>query len=40
VPCEVFTGVCPDNPADRTLSFLMIRSRGEGARYEARIIVE
>ncbi len=32
-PFEVFTGACPDNPADRELTFLLLRRKGMTADF-------
>ncbi len=30
---EVYTGLCPDNPADRSLAFILLRIRGQTATW-------
>ncbi|MGC9326869.1 MAG: heparinase II/III domain-containing protein [Candidatus Hinthialibacter sp.] len=37
---EVFTGVCSDNPADQTMSFLMLRAQGNSAEWRANIQIQ
>lgn len=37
---EVFTGTCPDNPADKTMAFVMIRSTGKEAVWKNRIVMQ
>jgi len=37
---EVFTGTCPDNPADKTMAFVMVRSSGKEAVWKNRIVVQ
>ena len=32
-PFEIFTGTCPDNPADRTMTFVLLRARGRNAGW-------
>jgi hypothetical protein len=39
-PFEVFTGTCPDNPADKTMGFVMVRVVGKEAVWKNRIIVQ
>ncbi|MBN2325992.1 MAG: alginate lyase family protein [Candidatus Omnitrophica bacterium] len=37
---EVFTGVCSDNPADETMSFLMLRVHGNNAEWRAHVQIQ
>lgn len=39
-PFEVFTGTCPDNPADKTMGFVMVRAVAKEAAWNNRIIVQ
>ena len=39
-PYEVFTGTCPDNPADKTMAFVMVRSTGKETSWKNRIVVQ
>jgi hypothetical protein len=39
-PYEVFTGTCPDNPADKTMGFVMVRTVGKEAAWKNRIMVQ
>ena len=39
-PFEVYVGLCPDNPADLDLSFLMLRSEGKRAEWKSTIRVK
>jgi hypothetical protein len=32
-PFEVFTGACPDNPADREMTFLLLRRKAMTADF-------
>jgi len=38
-PFEVFVGTCPDNPANKEQSFLMLRRTGAAAKWTAEIVV-
>jgi oligo-alginate lyase len=37
---EVFTGTCPDNPADKTMVFVIVRSTGKEAEWKNQIVVQ
>ena len=39
-PYEVFTGTCPDNPADKTMAFVMVRAAGKDASWKNTIVVQ
>ncbi len=39
-PYEVFTGTCPDNPADKTMEFVMVRMVGKTALWKNYIEVQ
>ena len=39
-PFEIFTGTCPDNPADLELGFVMLRVNSQSAEWNNRVQVE
>lgn len=40
LPYEVFTGTCPDNPADKAMAFVMVRSTGKEAEWKNQFVVQ
>jgi hypothetical protein len=39
IPFTVFTGTCPDQPANRELGFLMMRADGENVEFNTEILI-
>ena len=37
---EFYVGTCPDNPANKEMSFLMLRRKGSTARWKSRLVVD